>query len=606
MADILGTDGDDSLTGTDGNDLIRGLSGNDTIRGGLGNDTIDGGPGADTLIDQDGINLFYVDDPLDVIFGSGRDTVITSVNFTLLGRYGEGYGLGIAVVRAAEGTAPINLRGGYGPETLIGNDGSNIIDGQTFSDYGRGPIMVGDTLIGLGGDDIYGVQNAYTIVIEAVGGGNDTIYAGVSYVLGTDSEIEVLSAATQSESNGYSLTGNQFAQTIIGDFGNNRLAGGGTAFGGTDILVGLMGDDLYIIDSASIQIREKAGEGFDTAIVTVDRFSLTAGAEVERIEATAGTAGIIDGNSFSQTIVGNDLANVLTTGGGTDTLIGGGGDDIYGVFSYNDQVIEGPDGGFDMIYTDSNYALNGGSFVEVLSTISHASDKSINLIGNFASQRIIGNYGNNVLNGNGGIDTLIGLYGDDTFVVGDANAQIIEQDGQGFDVAFASVSYSLGAGVSVEVLSAQTATDTYIINLTGNEFAQTIIGNAGANSLDGGLGADTLIGLNGADTFAFSTKLGNGNIDTIQDFQAGVDKIGLSSEIFSGLGSTFEAVELQLGVSATGSNAVVLYDSATGSLYYDADGAGSGAAVQFALITPGTELSAADFTIIPSPTTPTP
>lgn len=211
-----------------------------------------------------------------------------------------------------------------------------------------------------------------------------------------------------------------------------------------------------------------------------------------------------------------------------------------------------------------------------------------------------------MLNGNGGADTLIGLFGDDIYVVGDANAQIIEQDGQGYDVAYANVSYKLGAGVSVEALSTQTVAGTQAINLTGNEFAQLVIGNMGANVLDGGLGADTLVGLSGADTFAFTTQLGNGNVDTIQDFEAGVDKIGLSSSIFSGFGTNVDGAEFQTGTAATGTQATIVYDSATGNLFYDADGAGSGAAVQFAQVTPGTVLAASDFVIVPPATTTTP
>ena len=42
----------------------------------------------------------------------------------------------------------------------------------------------------------------------------------------------------------------------------------------------------------------------------------------------------------------------------------------------------------------------------------------------------------------------------------------------------------------------------------------------------------------------------------------------------------------------------ILYNSATGALYYDADGNGSTAAVQIAQLTANTALTAADFVII--------
>jgi Ca2+-binding RTX toxin-like protein len=49
MANITGTNGNDTLTGTAGDDIILGLDGNDRIIGSAGNDTIIGGDGYDTL-----------------------------------------------------------------------------------------------------------------------------------------------------------------------------------------------------------------------------------------------------------------------------------------------------------------------------------------------------------------------------------------------------------------------------------------------------------------------------------------------------------------------------------------------------------------------------
>ena len=48
-ANIVGTDGDDTLMGTPDSDVIHGLAGNDTIDGGGGHDLICGGTGNDTL-----------------------------------------------------------------------------------------------------------------------------------------------------------------------------------------------------------------------------------------------------------------------------------------------------------------------------------------------------------------------------------------------------------------------------------------------------------------------------------------------------------------------------------------------------------------------------
>ena len=42
----------------------------------------------------------------------------------------------------------------------------------------------------------------------------------------------------------------------------------------------------------------------------------------------------------------------------------------------------------------------------------------------------------------------------------------------------------------------------------------------------------------------------------------------------------------------------VVYNSATGALFYDADGTGAAAAVRFAILDPGLHLTRADFAIV--------
>jgi hypothetical protein len=121
--------------------------------------------------------------------------------------------------------------------------------------------------------------------------------------------------------------------------------------------------------------------------------------------------------------------------------------------------------------------------------------------------------------------------------------------------------------------------------------------------LDGRGGSDTLIGLGGADTFAFTAALGTGNVDTVQDFGA-EDRIGLASDVFSAVtAGGIEAGEVVLGTVAQDADDRLLYDQATGRLFYDADGNGAGAAVLFAQLSPGTALTAASFvTVAPVPT----
>ncbi len=109
-----------------------------------------------------------------------------------------------------------------------------------------------------------------------------------------------------------------------------------------------------------------------------------------------------------------------------------------------------------------------------------------------------------MLDGGGGGDTMRGYGGDDTYVINNSSDLVFEASGQGTDIVNSRVSYVLAAGQSVETLKFTSASGTANLNLTGNEFAQTLTGNAGNNILDGGGGGDTMRGYAGDDTYVIN------------------------------------------------------------------------------------------------------
>ncbi|WP_232631394.1 calcium-binding protein [Methylobacterium sp. Leaf118] len=289
------------------------------IVGDAGNNRLDGGGGADSLHGGAGSDRYLVDNAGDQVFeskGGGWDAVATAVTYTLT----AGQEIEELRILQSAGDAPIDLTGNALAQRLVGNDGANRIDG------GGGA----DTLIGGAGDDKYYVDNASDKVFESVGEGKDVVNTSVSFTLAANQVIEELRVVDKTAKTTITLTGNEFANMIVGDAGNNRIDGGG----GIDVLYGDAGNDTYIIDNAGDRVGEGLGGGRD-AVATSVSFTLTAGQEIEelRVLQSVGDRAIdLSGNAFNQTIIGNNGVNILNGGWGNDVLTGRGGADTF-VFS---------------------------------------------------------------------------------------------------------------------------------------------------------------------------------------------------------------------------------------------------------------------------------
>ncbi len=248
-----------------------------------------------------------------------------------------------------------------------------------------------------------------------------------------------------------------------------------------------------------------------------------------------------------------------------------------------------------------NYVLAANVHVEELRTNGNAGTDTINLTGNSFDQKIVGNAGNNRLDGGGGINELIGGKGDDTYVVRHSADKIVEKVGEGYDIVRAAVGYKLASSVHVEELRTTSNAGTNAIKLTGNGFDQKIVGNAGDNVIDGGGGQNTLTGGAGKDTFVISTAIGAAVADTITDFKAVDDTIQLSSAIFTGLAmAQLKASAFKnIATGTVDASDRILYDSATGALYFDQDGSGGAfQPVQFAILENKAAITAADFFVV--------
>ena len=346
--------------------------------------------------------------------------------------------------------------------------------------------------------------------------------------------VEILATTNENGGASINLTGNGFADTLRGNFGNNILNGMGNA----DTMVGLGGSDTYFVDHAADGVVEAAGFGFDTVVSAVDHI-LAPNVEVLALSGAAVNA---TGNNDDNLLYGNALANVLDGGFGADSMFGGGGNDTYYVRQAGDQAVENADAGtLDMVISTLTNTILAPN-VEQLALSGPALTGSGNGLDNF----LFGNGFGNVLDGFGGADTMTGYGGDDQYVVNVAGDRVIESANEGLDTVSAFINYVLGADVENLTLLGTA------VSANGNDLGNAITGNGSDNILNGGANSDTLRGNGGRDTFVFDFVAGH---DIVADYIAGADFLAFRTALFS------DANDVLDSAAQSGSDVVITRDA---------------------------------------------
>ena len=282
-----------------------------------------GGAGNDTYV----VNA--VGDIVTELAGGGTDTELTALASLKLAANVENLTYtGVGNFNGTGNNLANVITGGAGADTLT--DGTNAV--------GQGP----DTMIGGAGDDTYIVSNVGDVIVEAVGGGIDSVRTTLnSYTL--DANVENL---TFTGLGNFAGTGNTLANVIRGGAGADTLDGGTNAAGqGGDTLVGGAGNDTYFVRNAGDVITENLGGGVDTVNTTL--LSFTLGANLENLT-------FIGAGAFNGT--GNGAANIITGGAGDDTLNGGAGNDTLIGGAGNDTLTGGT--GADTFRFDAGFGTD--------------------------------------------------------------------------------------------------------------------------------------------------------------------------------------------------------------------------------------------------------
>ncbi len=525
---LTGTAGNDNINALGGDDVVYGLAGNDTLSGATGvdtldggndDDTLDGGAGADTLIGGDGNDLFVVDDAGDVVLDTGGlDTLASSVSATLDAALEN---------LILTGSAAIDGAGNSSANSVTGNSGDNTLDG------GGG----NDTLIGGAGDDtlIGGADSDTASYDTANAGVNVALAAGVllRYRFNTDALAYSNPGLDPASTLPNGLSGDGVWSTqdgtalealgLKGQSVTDFAIAASSWHDGNAFVFSLTVAEGYVLDLSSVDFWEQGssgGRGFGPTSwsLCANEVSLATGAAQR---GNPGAVHLLD--LGAQTALSGTVSFTLAATGATDSAPGAN-NAAGATWRVDNFTLTGC-----VHPTQAATQNTGGAGSDVLVDIEHLTGSAYadTLSGDATDNTLIGGAGDDVLAGLGGADHLLGGADADT--------------------------------------------------LYGDAGADTLDGGDGNDVLEGDAGNDTLSGGAGEDSFRFNAMLGAGNVDIVSDFAGagttGGDVLVLDHDWCLGMtagalaGDAFET-----GTAASAFTTRILYDAATGELFFDQDG----------------------------------
>ena len=442
----------------------------------------------------------------------------------------------------AGGATNDEIWGYEGADSLIGGAGFDMIVGAAGNDTCRGGD--GDDVIGGGGWVLNAGLDPGSDLLDG-GAGDDTLGAEIGQAdtllggSGDDGAWLFYLWPVPTLSEGGSIDGGEGLDTVYA----HTPSLGSYSFSDVEVLI-----CNWIVSVVSAQIDQlSAFQSIERAFSpfvdkNVPAFNLTGpGGTLDlgsRISATTGIS--VDAHALTSgvALTATAGADTLTGSRFADMLAGGRGDDTFRI-DHADVVVERANGGVDTVLLLQAGTWATAAFVE---NVTWNGAASVSITGNNQANVIIGGTGSDVLRGGNNADTVYGRGGDDR-----------------------------------------------------------LFGGYGQDTLWGGHGHDTLTGGPGADTFVLAAPRTAANLARITDFTVGEDTIALDHRtyaVFTAGALPAEDVIAAADVTPTTLGPLLIYDTASGALRYDADGGGSKASILIAQLTPGLTLSADDFVVI--------
>ena len=552
---LAGGQGNDMVDGGDGSDLLDGDDGNDTVLGSGGGDTVLGSRGFDRL--DGGGN----DDLLDYA-GAGLQRVVITVAAARVVKYVGGGVVEVDTIFGFEsliGTGGADKLTGWGQdETFIGGAGNDTIDGGDGFDVARYDVagagnvyanmLQGFVVDGLGGRDVLRKSNPTNTTVEMIitGAGADTIVGdgdnnflrggagadsldggdgfdtadwwgdadangdgfGVIVNLGTGpvtlagwgaetgpiavagGSARDASGATDRLANIEYLRGSSYNDRLVGSAVDNFFRG----MQGADTIDGGLGNDFAGYRSDS----DANGDGFGVIVnLSSNAVNVAAWGSEGALSVAARTGrdgwGGLDTLRDIESALGsnaNDLlvaftreVNFTVAGvnyfGETRSFLRGalGADTLRGTTTVDGATADYRDDLAGVtVDLGAGTAEDGWGFIDTLVNVTGAQ-------GSMFDDRLVAGTTGAFLRGRAGNDTLVGGAGID-------NAN--------YTTATVAVVVNLATGVAQDGEGGVDSL-TGIENVSGSQYADSLVGTAGANSFFGGRGADTIDGGGGAD-----------------------------------------------------------------------------------------------------------